>query len=177
MWLLWSAAVSRLWGLVLACVGRRRLVDMSSDCGSQYSCLLFPAVPPIQPMTLGESLPLWALLSVIKSLHPKLFPVICLWSTLTSQIQSTAKKKKKKPAVVTVHLKSQIKCVISSWAENENAVIIDDWFCCCFMVSLPCWNHPSLGHFSLKINKGSFAKNGFHLVNNFDLCNYFCDFS
>ena len=94
-WLLWSAAVSRLWGLVLACVGRRRLVVMSSDCGSQYSCLLFPAVPPIQPMTLGESLPLWALLSVIKSLHPKLFPVICLWSTLTSQIQSTAKKKKK----------------------------------------------------------------------------------
>ena len=96
MWLLWSAAVSWLWGLVWACVGRRRLVVMSSDCGSQYSCLLFPAVPPIQPMTLGKSLSLWALLSVITSLHPKLFPVICLWSTLTSQIQSTAKKKKKR---------------------------------------------------------------------------------
>lgn len=31
--------------------------------------------------------------------------------------------------------------------------------------------------FLFKINKGSFVKNEFHLVNNFDLCNYFCDFS
>ena len=35
-------------------------------------------------------------------------------------------RKEKNTAVVTVHLKSQIKCVVGSWVENENAVIIDD---------------------------------------------------
>lgn len=50
---------------------------MSFHPRSQHSGLAFPAVPLIQPVTLGRLLPPGALLSIYKSLSPKLFPVIC----------------------------------------------------------------------------------------------------
>lgn len=53
------------------------MVVMSFHPRSQHSGLAFPAVPLIQPVTLGRLLPPGALLSIYKSLSPKLFPVIC----------------------------------------------------------------------------------------------------